>query len=211
MRLMMRRSDTGMNLNEFYEMIENFIFIEDEPEPSNILFLPGNRFPHMARKCAAMYREGIAPWILPSGRYAAGQEKFEGAAVMSDCYPGPYETEWAFLKDVLVKEGVPEEAVLREDRATYTWQNASFSRDVTQQAGLDIQKAIICCKTTHARRCLEYYRIAFPQTRLLVCPVDCEGITRENWRKSALGIHTVMGEAARLVEQFSLLMPQIYT
>lgn len=195
-----------MDLNEFYKTIEDFIFVEDEPEPCDILFLPGNRYPQMARRCASLYKEGYAPLILPSGRYAAGHRAFEGALAMEKIYPGPYPTEWAFLEDVLRKEGVPGEAVLREDKATYTWQNALFSRQVTDREGLTIRKAILCCKTTHARRCLQYYQTAFPDTRFLVCPVDCEGISRRNWRQSSEGIHAVMGEAERLVEQFSLMM-----
>ena len=34
---------------------------------------------------------------------------------MKEKYQGPYQTEWEFMKDVLLKEGVPEEVILRED------------------------------------------------------------------------------------------------
>ena len=32
------------------------------------------------------------------------------------------------------------------NQATFTWENAKFSRKVTDQAGINIRKAIICCK-----------------------------------------------------------------
>lgn len=32
--------------------------------------VPGNGFPDMAEKAASLYREGYAPYILPSGRYS---------------------------------------------------------------------------------------------------------------------------------------------
>ena len=59
------------------------------------------------------------------------------------------------MKDVLMQNGVPEEAILKEDQATYTYENAIYSRQVTDREYLDIKKAILCCKSCHARRVLQ--------------------------------------------------------
>ena len=161
----------------FLDQISDFIFVEDKPEKADILFVPGNGFPQMSIEAARLWKEGMAPWILPSGKYSIGKGAFAGVQAMQENYPGPYQTEWEFMKDVLRKEGVPEEVILREDAATFTYQNAINSRKVTDEAGIRVKKAIICCKAQHARRCKLYYQYLYPQTTFHL-PFGC-GVNRE--------------------------------
>lgn len=65
------------------------------------------------------------------------------------------------------ENGVPREAILREDQATFTYENAIYSRQVTDREHLNIQKAILCCKACHARRALMYYKMLYPDTDFL--------------------------------------------
>ena len=46
------------------------------------------------------------------------------------------------------------------------------------------------------------YRLAFPNTELLVCPIHSFNITKENWYKSENGVKRVLGELARCGNQF---------
>lgn len=195
-----------MQYEDFLKKIEEFIFVENKAEKADIIFVPGNRYPRMAEKAAQLYKEGIAPRVLPSGRFSVTLGKFTGVLEKEDRYDGTYETEWEFLCDVLKKNGVPESAVLREDRATYTLENALFSRETVEKEGISVKKAILCCKTHHARRCLMYYQRVFPETEFMVVPVDADGITKENWRKTPEGVKSVMGEVTRIVEQFEIFM-----
>lgn len=184
----------------FLDQISDFIFVEDEPEKADILFVPGNGFPQMSIEAARLWKEGMAPWILPSGKYSIGKGAFAGVQAMQENYPGPYQTEWEFMRDVLRKEGVPEEVILREDAATFTYQNAINSRKVTDAAGIRVKKAIICCKAQHARRCKLYYQYLYPQTTFLICPSDV-GINRENWFDTQKGRKEVLGEVEKCGEQ----------
>ena len=86
------------------------------------------------------------------------------------CIRDSYETEWDFLKDILVKEGVPRERILEERQATYTYENAIYSRQVTDRLGLMIRRAILCPQACHARRALLYYKVLYPETEFFVCP-----------------------------------------
>lgn len=140
-----------MDYSEFLRTAEDFVFAEDQPEKADIIFVPGNGFPQMAERAAQLYKEGYAPYILPSGRYSITLGKFVGVQSHQEIYDGEYETEWEFLKSVLMKNGVPEEAILREDQATFTYENAIYSRQVTDRAGIQVNKAILCCKTYHAQ------------------------------------------------------------
>lgn len=191
---------------EFLKQAGDFVFAENEPEQADIIFVPGNGYPQMAEKAAELYKAGLAPWVLPSGRYSVVVGKFGGVLEKAERYMGDYETEWDFLRDVLIKNGVPAEAVLKENQATFTYENAIFSRQVTDRAGLEIKKAILCCKTHHARRSLMYYQLLYPETEFMVVPVDADGITRNNWRETEDGVEAVTGEITRILKQFELMM-----
>ena len=51
--------------HDFLEKIRDSIFVEDQlPEQADIIFVPGNGYPHMARKAAELYQEGRSARIL---------------------------------------------------------------------------------------------------------------------------------------------------
>lgn len=191
---------------EFLQQTEKFIFAEDKPEKADIIFVPGNGYPHMAERAAQLYREGYAPYVLPSGRFSVTVGRFSGVLAKREVYQKDYATEWEFLRDVLIQNGVPESAVLKEDKATFTYENALFSRQVTDDAGILVKKALLCCKTYHARRALMYYQKVYPKAEILVCPSCTDSIDRTNWKDSNEGIDAVTGEITRIVRQFSLMM-----
>ena len=188
------------------EQAQDFIFVENPPEKADIIFVPGNGYPQMAERAAELFHQGYAPYILPSGRYSIVQGRFFGVLDKQEQYPGEFQTEWEFLQSVLLHNKVPGEAILKEDHATFTYENAIFSRQVTDKAGLEIKRAILCCKTYHARRALMYYQILYPDTEFFVCPSCVDGITRENWRESEVGVEAVTGEITRIIKQFTLML-----
>lgn len=127
--------------SKFLSNFTDFIFLEDEPQEADIIFVPGNGFPQMAERAAVLWKEGYAPRVLPSGRYSVLTGKFAGVQAEIQKYSGEYETEWDFLYDVLIKNGVDGQAVLKENQATYTYQNAIYSRKVTDAAGIEVKKS----------------------------------------------------------------------
>ena len=192
--------------HRFIEQISEFIFAEDEPEKADIIFIPGNGYSQMAEKAAALYGENYASFVLPSGKYSITVGKFGGVLSGQERYNGNYRTEWDFLKDVLIKNHVPDEVILKENQATFTWENARLSREVTDKTGIEIKKALLCCKNYHARRALMYYQRAYPEVKFRVCPCCVDGVTKENWMNSEEGIQSVLGEVQRIVTQFALMM-----
>lgn len=186
----------------FIEEITSYIFVEDEAEKSDIIFVPGGLYPEPMEKAAELYCEGYAPYILPSGKFSLKFKYFTKPESKIEIYNKSYETEFEFLKDVAVLNGVPDNAVLKEDCATWTKENAFYSKDVTDSVGLKVEKAIICCKSFHAKRCLMFYSWAYPETEFFICPVDIQGINKDNWFKDEYGIQQVMGELSRCGGQF---------
>lgn len=137
----------------FIRAVTDFVFVSDAPEKVDVILIPGSRHPANAIRAAELYCAGYAPYVLPSGRHGAAVDKFIG--VMPEdraAYPDDYPTEWAFLRDVLIKHGVPDSAILREDEATFTWDNARKSAAVLKAQGISARTAILCCRPFHARR-----------------------------------------------------------
>ena len=182
----------------FYDCITDFIFLEDEPKKADVIFVPGGNYPDSAKRAAALFAEGYAPCVIPSGKFSKLAGHFTGDPA--------FKTEWEYLRQILMENGVPESAILREDRATFTWENAIYSRHVLEENHIPVRSGIIVCQAFHARRCSMYYREQFPDAELMVCPVVTRGITKDNWYMDEEKIDIVLGEMERCGNQFHRIM-----
>ena len=182
--------------------ITNFIFVSDEPEQADAIFLPGGSFPEPPEYASELYRQGYAKWLIPSGGVSVKRDKWPGVRRKAELYSGDYQSDCEFFTDVLLKNGVPAAAIIREDKSGHTRDNAFLSRKTVDERGIDVKTALIVCKAFHARRCLMLYQMAFPDVDIKVCPVHCYNITKENWYESEAGIDRVLGELARCGNQF---------
>ena len=117
-----------------------------------------------------------------------------------------FDTECSFLSQILLDEGVPEASILREDQASFTYENAIFSKLLTDRLRIFPKTAILCCKSFHARRSLLYYQLLYPDTHFLVCPVTVQNITRDNWTQTPEAIDVVLGEVERCGTQFHQIL-----
>ena len=180
-------------MTKFLEEMTNFIFLEDKPQKADVIFVPGSEEGALAKTAARLYLEGYAPLLVPSGKNA----KWTGHSIV-----GAFETESDYFAHLMMEEGVPETAILKEREATYTYQNAINTRKLLDERGISVKRAILCCQAYHARRSKLYYQVLFPDTEILVCPTVTKGITRENWFKSREGTKIVLGEIERCGSQF---------
>jgi len=184
--------------------ITDFIFMADKAEHADIIFIPGGSNPEPAERAAEIYNLGYAKYVLPSGKHNSRIGYFPGSKTKKEMYAGDFLTEFDFLRYVLIKNGVKEEDILREDEALSTMDNAYFSREVTDSVGMKIQKGIICCKSYHARRCLLTYSLAFPEAKLLVCSSEIKGISKTDWFNSEVGMNKVMSEFKKCRDYFAI-------
>lgn len=183
--------------------ITDFIFISNEPEKVDAIFLPGGSHPSQPEYAAELYHRGFAKWLIPSGGTSVKRVEWPGVRAKSDIYNGDYQSDCEFFTDVLLKNGVPISAIIGEDKSGHTRDNAFLSRKAVDEKGIVIKTALIVCKAFHARRCLMLYQMAFPDVKIKVCPVHCYNITKDNWYKSESGIDRVLGELARCGNQFA--------
>lgn len=67
-------------INHIIGDITNFIFISDEPEKVDAIFLPGGSHPEQPEYAANLYHRGFARWLVPSGGISIKCDKWPGAA-----------------------------------------------------------------------------------------------------------------------------------
>ena len=115
--------------------ITAFIFMEDEPQKSDVILIPGTSQSAVTEKAAALYRAGFAPYVLPAGMYGGKRGSFAAEKIDNPRYAGEYATDFEYCRHILMENGVPEGAILREDRSANTMENAAFSARVLKEAG----------------------------------------------------------------------------
>lgn len=174
------------------ERITDYIFVSDEPCKVDAIFVVGGSLTNAAELASELYNNGYSKTIIIGGKYS----------VKRDCFPLPeYETEFDFYRDILIRNGVNEADIYGEAQSEYTKQNAEFAKKVVDENNLSVNSAIIVCKSFHARRCLLFYQMFFPDVDFKVVTFDGFDVSKDNWHKTDYGKKRVFGELKRIKEQ----------
>ena len=88
----------------------------------------------------------------------------------------------------MLSNEVLENAIIGENRSSYTRENALFAKQVADENKIKLEKVLLICKAFHARRCLMFYQSAFPRVKFLVVPFEGYDILKSNWFQSDYGI-----------------------
>ncbi len=177
--------------------ITNFIFMEDAPQVCDVILIPGTSHHEITEKAAELYRNGYAPYVLPSGKFSSSLGRFASERITEPKYYGAYDTDFDYCKHILMMNGVPEKAILCEQESTNTMENAINSAGVLKKAGIEVKRAILCCQAFHARRAFMSYASHFGDAELLVCPTATQGIHRDSWHLSDKSYRKVMSELSK--------------
>lgn len=174
------------------ERITDYIFVSDEPCKVDAIFVVGGSLTIAGEIASELYNDGYSKTIIIGGKYS----------IKRDSFPLPeYETEFDFYKDILINNNVNETDIYGEDRSEYTKQNAEFAKKVVDENNLSVNSAIIVCKSFHARRCLLFYQMYFPDVDFKVVSFNGFDISKDNWHKTDYGKQRVFGELKRIKEQ----------
>ena len=173
------------------DFITNFIFVESNPVPCQVILVPGGSRPQLAEKAAELYHQGMAQYILFSGH--------------ANYRIPDYSSEAEYLKSIAVSLGVPTGRILCEPKASHTFENAAFSLDILRKHGFALDQFILVCKGFHSRRALLTYQYTFPATtRFYVATTeDSLNPARDTWTTQEKYIKLVMGEVEKIGKYFS--------
>lgn len=107
-----------------FDCISDFMFFETEIGHADVILIPGASQPQLMERAATLYHQGLSSVILPSGGSTPYVET----------------TEWEYLYNVGVSLGINPKAILKEDKATNTFENAHFSLEVLREQGIRSKK-----------------------------------------------------------------------
>ncbi len=187
--------------------IGDFIFVSDEPVKADLILIPGAPIQELAFHGAKLYKGGYAPKILVTGKYyfkyESLQDEFERFSASSGDSLGQ-ETEADYLKTLMIKEGVPEEAFILERESMSTFENAINAKKVieTEFANKPVKHIILCCQAFHARRALMTFQSELRDLEITVCPVVTRGISRDTWMDDQKSYNLILGELSKCGEYF---------
>ncbi len=184
-------------MNRYIQDITNFIFMDDAPQKSDIILIPGTSHAQITERAAELYHQGYAPYILPSGKFSSSLGRFAQEKVTDPRYQGNFSTDFEYCKHILIKCGVPETAILCEADATNTMENAVFSAQVLHTMGFEVKRAILCCQAFHARRAFMSYSCHFPNTEMFVVSTQTQGISAKEWYRNEKSYQKVLKEVAK--------------
>lgn len=177
-------------MRNVFDSITELIFMEDIIEKADIILIPGSSRKELIIKAIELYKADYAEYILPSGGF---NKKLYS-----------HETEYEFLREEAINHGVPETVILKEEKASNTFENAKFSLEVCKKNGINVKKAILICKNYHARRAYITYKLHFPKdTEIIVQPIiDSEQVTKENWMYNSRKRNIVLSEVVKIGKYF---------
>jgi uncharacterized SAM-binding protein YcdF (DUF218 family) len=182
---------TGFKHNPL-DVISNFIFVKDELDESDIILIPGSDEENLMVEAVGLVKKGYSKLILPSG---GPNKKIKN-----------FSSEWDFLRNIAIKEGIDKEWVLKEDKAKNTFENAKFSWEIIKRKNLNIKSAILVTKGYHSRRALMTYQTVFPADFIFrVYPIlDKSDISKNNWFYIEKKSNIVMTEMRKISEYFRI-------
>lgn len=121
-------------------------------------------------------------------------EKDPPLVTMCEDDSASYPTEAAWLKSLMVREGVPESVIWTEEESTNTFENARFCRKLLEARGVLPRTILLCTQAFHARRAKMTFQSEFVRQKIFVSSVVTRGIGRGTWMQTQEGYDTVMKE-----------------
>ncbi len=181
-----------------FQCISDFIFVETDVYPSDLILIPGSDCPELAVRAAELYKAGFGPIILISGGHNSKIPDY------------PSESE--FLSSIVFSKGISRDAVILENKARNTFENAVLSWEIIDKQVLNPKRCILVCKGYHSRRALLTYRARFPANiEFCISTVeDYKKINKQNWFLNDIGIETVTTEVVKIGKYFNTEIKQMY-
>ena len=134
-----------------------FLTVTDTPVRSDVIFVFGSQDILVPGHAAALYRTGYAPTVLVTGQYGR---------MTRNVFEKP---EALVFKDVLVRSGVPSQAIVVETTAQNTLENVTKGLSLLRQKGVSCQSVLLVAKPFVMRRCAATFARQAPDVRVSCC------------------------------------------
>lgn len=145
-----------MTENEAIAILWDYMRLNQEPRKADCILGLGCYNEDVARRAAELYHAGFAPLVMFTG--ALGRNT---SSMWS-------ESEAQRFGRIAMEAGVPEEAILLEDRATNTGENLIFSRQLLADRGITHPKLLVVQKPYMERRIAAAFPVYWPEADMVI-------------------------------------------
>ena len=123
---------------------EPLVIRRDAREKADCIIVAGG-VPERARTAARLYKEGLAPKVIVSGKDTSITDR-----------------------RILLAAGVPASAIIEEPHSTSTWENAVLCRPLLKE--IQAETAILVTSSYHSSRTHATFRHAIPEVHFISLP-----------------------------------------
>lgn len=183
-----------MEKQEALQLIWDYMLLHHTLKKADAIFALGSHDIRVGEYAAQLWLEGWAPYLICAG---SGTVHNDNPAWGDFCGS----TEADIFADVARKKGVPDEAILIENKSQNTGQNYEFTTNLLKEKGVVLKKVIAVQKPYMERRTFATGKIWWPDVDLVVTspPISFleyiqTGYQDEHW------IHAMVGDFQRIKE-----------
>ena len=145
------------------EVLWDYLVLKQKLEKADCILVFGGHDVSVAIHAAHLYKDGWADTVIVSGGVIHPARYY---GLEQDCI------EAEALKQVLIREGVCEEAILLETKAKNTSENFWFTSDLIEENQLSFSKFILVQKPYTERRTYLTGLNRWPNKRIIVSSID---------------------------------------
>lgn len=173
------------------QTIWDYMHMGMEPEAADCIVGFGCYDEDISRRAAQLYRQGLAPWVLFSGGFGRNT---------AGLWQTPEAERFAAIAEA---EGVPEAAILVENRSTNSAENLIFTRQLLEERGIRVKRILAVHKPYMERRLYAAMRVYWPEVEAIYTSPQMT-VTEHIRRAEALGmperdiIETIAGDLQRM-------------
>jgi uncharacterized SAM-binding protein YcdF (DUF218 family) len=153
--------------------------LDQEPQAADLIFVLGSHDLRVAERAVELYHQGLAPYILFSGKRGA----------LTRDWPVTEAERFASLAG---EQGVPQEQILIEPEATNTGENIRYGYALLQEKGLSPRRMILVQKPYMERRTLATFLKQWPGEKTEVF-VTSPRIPFESYPTKEIPVEQVIG------------------
>lgn len=132
------------------QILWDYLCLHQEPERADCIIGFGCYNQDVPRRAAELYHQGYAPWVMFTGALGRNTRN-----MWQDSEAGRFAR-------IAMECGVPEDAILIEDRATNTAENIRFARELLQQRGIEVHAILGVHKPYMERRIYAAWPVYWP-------------------------------------------------
>lgn len=168
-------------MSDIIKAITETVFISDAPKPSSAIVLADGSFPAPVLKASQLFKAGYAKRIVIGGGVNIFNEKDELHLKKR------IESEELFYRELFEYLSVCSDAIF------CTLNIDKGQSDHEKQS--DNTSMLLVCKAHLAGRSKAAYKLAFPNSEIMVVPQESEYLNSENWFLDSKKIDIVLREA----------------